>query len=90
MAGIVNQPALADLARPQRKAAAISGQASTNTNFSVTHTDDTALATRASGGSQIGSTLSNKTIPTAGVIRVTILEAEFDETENTSAFRGAS
>ena len=52
------------------------------TTFSVTHTTDTALATRASGGSQIGLTLNNKTIPTSGVIRVTILEGEFDETDN--------
>lgn len=48
--------------------------------YSVTHTDDTALATRASGGSQIGSTISSAPIPTSGVVRVTLLEAEFDET----------
>ena len=47
-------------------------------NYSVTDTSDTALATRASGGSQIGSTLSSKAIPTSGVIRITLLEAEFD------------
>lgn len=54
-------------------------------NYSVTHTSDTALATRAGGGSQIGSTLSNARIPTSGVIRVTILEAEFDETTSSAA-----
>lgn len=47
-------------------------------NYSVTHTSDTALDTRAFGGTQIGSTLSSTRIPTAGVVRVTLLEAEFD------------
>lgn len=58
----------------------ISKLGSGNVTLSVVHTSDTALATRASGGSQIGTTLSSKIIPTSGVIRVTLLEAEFDET----------
>lgn len=48
--------------------------------YSVTHTSDTALATRAGGGTQIGATISAARIPTTGVIRLTLLEAEFDET----------
>ena len=54
-------------------------------NYSVTHTSDTALATRASGGTQIGATISNARIPTAGVVRITLLEGEFDETEGNAA-----
>jgi len=46
----------------------------------ITHTSDTALATQAGGGSQMGSAVS-MVVPTAGVIRVTCIEAEFDETE---------
>lgn len=100
--GIVNQPALVDLPRPQRVAVGsiasqtvvdvgtsnsqlitpltLANYAQLNRSFAVTHTSDTALATRASGGTQIGATISNATIPTSGVIRVTLLEAEFDET----------
>jgi hypothetical protein len=47
----------------------------------ITHTSDTALATKAAGGSQMGSHVS-MTIPAAGIIRVTIIEGEFDETES--------
>jgi hypothetical protein len=46
----------------------------------ITHTSDTALATQAAGGSQMGAAVS-MVVPTAGVIRVTCIEAEFDETE---------
>ena len=52
----------------------------------ITHTSDTALATQAGGGSQIGSAVS-MVIPAAGIIRLTILEMEHDETEgNVSDF----
>ena len=54
-------------------------------SLSVTHASDTALATRASGGTQIGSNLTNVLIPTSGIIRMTILEAEFDETGSSAA-----
>ena len=40
----------------------------------VTHTSDTALATQAAGGSQMGSAVS-MTVPSAGVIRVSISAA---------------
>jgi len=55
------------------------------TAFSVTHTSDTALDTRANGGTQIGSTLNDVILPTSGVIRITLLEIEFDETENSAS-----
>ncbi len=80
MSGIVNQPALVDLPRPQRSLAPVSDIV----RYLLTHTADTALATRASGGSKIGATITGVKIPAVGVIRVTLLEAEFDETENTS------
>ena len=51
----------------------------------VTHTSDTALATKAGGGSQIGSAVS-MVIPAAGIIRLTILEMEYDETEGNAAY----
>ena len=47
--------------------------------FAVTHTSDTALATVAAGGTQIGSNVT-VTGPTAGAYRLTLLEGEFDET----------
>ena len=50
----------------------------------VTHTSDTALATQAAGGSQMGSA-GSMTVPAAGVIRVSIVEMEFDETEGGEA-----
>ena len=50
----------------------------------VTHTSDTALATLAGGGSQMGSAVS-MTVPAAGAIRVTIVELEVDETEGNNA-----
>ena len=50
----------------------------------ITHTSDTALATQAGGGSQMGSAVS-MVVPTAGAIRVTPLEMEFDETEGSSS-----
>ena len=50
----------------------------------ITHTSDTALATVAAGGTQIGSAVS-MVVPSAGVIRVTVLEMEFDETEGGAA-----
>ena len=53
----------------------------------ITHTSDTALATQAGGGTQIGSTLSSLTIPTSGIIRLTIITAEFDETEGSATAR---
>ncbi|MCR4283076.1 MAG: hypothetical protein NUV72_08635, partial [Bauldia sp.] len=53
--------------------------------FIITHTADTALATRATGGTQIGATLAGKTIPTAGFIRVTVVTMELDETEGSAA-----
>jgi hypothetical protein len=49
----------------------------------VTHTSDTALATKASGGSQMGAHVS-MAVPAAGVIRVTVCNAEVDETEGNS------
>jgi len=51
---------------------------------SITHTSDTAIATQASGGTQIGSAIS-MVIPAAGVVRLTILEIEYDETEGNAA-----
>src|SRR3990167_1066686 len=54
---------------------------------SITHTADTALATQAAGGSQIGATLLATTVPTTGIIRLTILATEFDETEGTAQGR---
>ena len=50
----------------------------------ITHTSDTALATQASGGSQIGSAVS-MTVPTSGQIRVTVLVIELDETEGSAS-----
>jgi hypothetical protein len=46
----------------------------------ISHTADTALATVASGGNQMGSAVS-MVIPTAGVVRVTTCFLEGDETE---------
>ena len=51
---------------------------------SITHTSDTALATLAAGGSQMGSAAS-MVIPAAGVVRVTVVEVEVDETEGNNA-----
>tara|TARA_Y100000310_G_scaffold132889_1_gene131820 strand:+ start:3575 stop:4570 length:996 start_codon:yes stop_codon:yes gene_type:complete len=53
----------------------------------ITHTSDTALATQVSGGTQIGATLSSIVIPTSGIIRLTLLAAEFDETESSATAR---
>ena len=50
------------------------------TTFARFNTSDTALATRALGGTQIGGAINNVRIPTRGVVRLTILVAEFDET----------
>ena len=49
----------------------------------ITHTSDTALATQGAGGSQMGAAVS-MTVPTAGQIRITIVEIEYDETEGSS------
>jgi hypothetical protein len=49
----------------------------------ITHTSDTALATQSGGGSQMGSAVS-MTVPAAGVIRVTPLIIEYDETEGSA------
>jgi len=46
----------------------------------ITHTSDTALATQAAGGSQMGAAVS-MVVPAAGVIKATCIEGEFDETE---------
>ena len=54
-------------------------------SYVITHTADTALATVAAGGSQIGATTSNAIIPTSGIIRLTLLEGEFDETGSAAA-----
>ena len=55
----------------------------------ITHTSDTALATQAAGGSQMGAAVS-MVVPAAGGIRVTQLAIEYDETEgNTGVFGGA-
>ena len=50
----------------------------------ITHTSDTALATVAAGGNQMGSAVS-MVIPAAGVVRVTLVEIEVDETEGNNA-----
>lgn len=59
-----------------------SGASLTNVThaYVVTHTTDTALATKAAGGSQLGSTISAVTIPASGAVRLTLLEYEVDET----------
>jgi hypothetical protein len=51
---------------------------------SITHTSDTALATQAAGGSQRGSAVS-MVVPSAGVIKLTCLVMECDETEGNLA-----
>ena len=52
----------------------------------ITHTSDTALSTKSAGGTQLGAA-SSQTVPTAGVIRVTVVELEIDETEGTNNSR---
>jgi hypothetical protein len=46
----------------------------------ISHTSDTALATVAAGGSQMGSAVS-MVIPAAGIVRSTVCIIEADETE---------
>lgn len=53
-------------------------------SYLVTHSSDTALATQAAGGTQIGSTLASIVIPASGYVRVTIVSISLNETENTS------
>ena len=45
----------------------------------ITHTSDTAITAQGSGGSQMGAAVS-MVVPTAGAIRITIIEIEVDET----------
>ena len=52
----------------------------------ITHTSDTALATKAAGGSQMGAAVS-MVIPTTGIVRTTLSGFEGDETENSSFAR---
>jgi len=72
-------------AAPTFQAAAAGGKLSAV--GSITHTSDTALATQAAGGSQMGSAVS-LSIPTAGAVRVTVLTMEVDETEGGNSAAG--
>ena len=49
----------------------------------ITSTSDVVLATVAAGGTQIGSAVS-MVVPAAGIIRVTVVDLELDETEGSA------